>query len=164
MEFTEGKRIVLTGSRGQMRHVMHYLPTRFYHEGKRVLVVDTINSLNPHHPFFNDQNQENYFDSIYCVRTPLPYDLWARLGTSGKFIKNKKIKVLLITSLSLIFKDMPIEEVEPMLSNILRRIDSLTQRQNLITVIANSPYEEDDSVMLASSILSAESNVLEVEA
>lgn len=162
MEFTEGKRFVVSGSSAQLRHLMHYLPIRFHSQGKTVLIVDTINSLNLHHPFFNDENQKDYFENIFCVRTPWPYDLWARLTTAGKFIRNRNVGVLLITNLSKIFRDYPVDEVEPLLGNILKQLDSLTQRFGLITIIANSPHEEEP-IGLAYSILSEEPNLIKME-
>lgn len=142
---------------------MHYLTTSFYRQGKRILIIDTVNSLNLHHVFFNDIHQESYFRDICCVRTPLPYDLWARLGTAGSFIKKRGINVLLITSLSLLFKDSPKHEVIPMVKNILHRIDYLTKKYQLITIIANSIID-NESTIIASQLLSQEKNVVEVKA
>jgi hypothetical protein len=153
IHFNKGERIILNGERKLLRYMVHQLSVDFYHLGKRILIIDTINSLNPHHPAFDTPFQSQYFDNIYCVRTPLPYDLWARLDTASSFIKNKKITVLLITSLSLLFKEENILEVQSMVFNILKKADSLTKDHNLITIIANSPHK-DESVMVAHDILS----------
>ena len=83
----------------------------------------------------------------------MPYDLYARLKTSDSFIKKKKIRVLVVTSLSSLFQGAPQSEVIKVLSNIVGLIDSLTLDNDLITLIAN-PAPTDPSSALASSLLS----------
>jgi hypothetical protein len=161
--FLLGQKTIINGERKILRYLLHQLSADYTLQNKRVLIVDTINSLNPHHPVFNTEYQQMYFKQISCVRTPMPYDLWARLETSGSFIRNKHIDVLIITSLSLLFKESPIKEVEPMIFNIFKRIDTLTNKYQLITIIANS-QSSDDSAKLAYGVISKQKNVLEVKA
>ncbi len=161
MEFVEGQQLVVIGSSSKLRQLFHYLPVHFFHQGKKVLILDTTNSINPHHKLFNDSFQKSYFEQTYCVRTPLPYDLWARLQATENFIKKKNISVILVTSLSLIFRDVPINETGLLVKNITEKLKELTLKNNLITIIGNSE-DDSDSIMEASYLLSKQDKVVEV--
>ncbi|MBI2631905.1 hypothetical protein HYW75_02795 [Candidatus Pacearchaeota archaeon] len=161
MEFKRGSVLTLNGNPGQLNSVIHYLSAAFCRLKEKVLFIDTINSLNLHSSYFEGINQHYYFKNIYCVRTPLPYDLLARLNSSGRFIKKKKMSVLLINSLSLFFKDSPKRDVEPVMKNILNKIKELTEENQLITILANSQLD-NEQVIIASNFLSVTNKLLEV--
>jgi hypothetical protein len=142
----------LHGVRREITNNIHSLAKNFINQNKRVLFIDTINCINPHHKAFQDPNQNIYFNNIFCVRCPMPYDLWARLKTTKNFLKLKKIEVILIPSLSLLFRNANKREIPYIINNILKIISHLTTSQNLITIIGNSP-SRDESIMIAFSIL-----------
>lgn len=162
MELKKGRRVILQGNWRIVRNIIPHLSVEFFHQGEKVLIIDTANSLNPHHSAYNNANQAQYFMNIYCARTPLPYDLWARLKTASSFIKRNEISVLIITSLSLIFRESSTShEIKPLIQNILEQVDFLTQKYNLITLVANSP-SDNNKAMKASALLSKESHVVEI--
>lgn len=161
MEFKRGRVLILNGNPGELNSFIHYLSAKFCRLKERVLFIDTINSLNLHSSYFGGTNQYYCFKNIFCVRTPLPYDLLARLNSSGRFIKKKKIRVLLINSLSIFFKDSSKSEIGPMVKNILNKIKELTRDNQLITVLANSNLN-NEQVMIASNFLSSADNSQEV--
>jgi hypothetical protein len=138
-----GKRVILDGERKSVRSVLHQLAASFCLLEKRVLIVDSTNSLNPHHLAFSGLNQRKFFRRIYCVRTPLPYDLWARLKSAGSFIKNRKIDILIIISLSLIFRDGDVKEVKPMIENIFFEMENLNEKFDVSVIVGNSPSSEE---------------------
>jgi len=124
------------------------------------LFIDTANSLNPHHPAYKTVKQKHFFRRIYCVRTPKPYDLWARLNTTENFIKLRRIEVLLISSLTKFFEDSDKEEVIPLLTHIMDKVNYLTKRNNLITIIGNSPHDNENSIIASEILLNKEENMV----
>ena len=136
MQFKAGEPMLLCGGWNTVRDRLYQLSIDLQKNRKRVLFIDTLNNLNPHHRFFKSPLQKQYFRNISCIRAEIPYDLLARLRTSDNYIKNNKIGALLVNSLNLLFKDSQENEVVPLLNNILEKIDELTKKNNLITVIA----------------------------
>jgi hypothetical protein len=152
MQFKVGRPMFVYGNWKDVKNIMLELSVELQVHCNKILFIDTANSLNPHHPSFNKINQKSILNRIYCVRTPKPYDLWARLSTTESIVKHKKIEALLINSLSLLFEDSEEDEIMPLLNHILGKIDHLARKYNLITLIGNSPYE-DKKVMRASNCL-----------
>jgi hypothetical protein len=163
MQFKKGDRIIINGERRVLKSYIHKIIVNLFAQRKRILIVDTSNSLNHHHPAFNTVKQRLYFDYIYCVRTPMPYDLWARLGSSESFISRKKIDVILFTNLSLLFKEGNKNESLSLANNILKRIDNLTRNHNLVAIIGNSPAH-DETANSIFEYLSDQPRVMEVAA
>ena len=144
--------MLVEGNWNEVKSIMHTLSSYLLKHCKRILIIDTTNSLNPHHFAYNTFKQKSIFNRIYCVRTPKPYDLWKRLQTTENFIKLKHVESLLINSLSLVFEESEAEEVKPLLEHILAKINYLTKKYNLITLIGSSPHD-NENVMKAYSIL-----------
>jgi len=113
---------------------------------KNILIIDTTNSLNPHHFAYNSARQQDIFNKIYCVRTPKPYDLWARLQTTENFIKIKKVEAMIFPSLTLFFEDSDREEISPLLSHVLDKIRYLTKKYSLVTLIGCSPKDNENTM------------------
>jgi len=161
MELKVGELIFLCGNWKNVRDKMYELSVKLQNKYCKILFIDTLNKLNPHHRVFSYNLEKNYFRNIYCVRTEKPYDLLARLNTADNFIKTKNVKVLLVNSLNLLFIDFNKDEVTPVLNNILDRVYYLTKKHNLVTIIGNSPHENENS-MLAAGILLCKENVVMV--
>lgn len=153
MQFKVGVPMLINGQWNNIRTKIYALSGYLQQHCRRILIIDTTNSLNPHHFAYNSVRQQDIFNKIYCVRTPKPYDLWARLQTTENFIKGKGIEALIFTSLTLFFEDAEEGEVRPLLGHILGKIEYLTKKFNLITLIGNSP-SENANVILASETLS----------
>ena len=127
---------------------------------KRLLFFDTLNCLDPHFIASSQIQPQQLFKNIYCARTERPYDLWARLNTSEKFIRNFKIEAIIIPSLTYIFKDSEKEEIRPLLSHILRKINHLTRKYNLITIIGNNPHSEEQITIASNYLLYQQTMVI----
>ena len=161
MQFKVGEPMFICGGWNTVRDQLYKLSIDLQKDRKRVLFIDTLNNLNPHHRFFKRPLQRQYFRNISCVRAEIPYDLLARLKTSDNYIKNNKIGALIVSSLNLLFKDSQEYEVIPLLNHILEKIDNLTRKNNLITVIGISPHP-DEKTMRAAAILLTKENLLMV--
>ena len=160
MEFKTGEPMFLCGNWKEVRSIIYSLSIKLQKEYKKILIIDTLNNLNPHNQIYKSHSQRDYFRNIYCVRAEKPYDLLARLKTTDNFIKNKRIGVLLVNPLNLIFEDSNEDEVIPMLNNILEVIYYLTKKHNLVTIIANVPHENENTMKAAGIILSKENVVM----
>ncbi|MEK6984373.1 MAG: hypothetical protein AABX33_07400 [Nanoarchaeota archaeon] len=161
MELTIGEPVFLCGNWKSVRDQMYGLSIKMQNKYRKVLFIDTLNTLNPHHRAFSGSSEKMNFKNIFCVRAEKPYDLLARLKTTGNFIKSKRIGALLINSLNIVFIDSDKDEVIPLLNNILDRVYSLTKKHNLATIIGNSPHENENS-MLAAGVLLGKENVVMV--
>jgi hypothetical protein len=152
MQFKVGIPTFIYGEWRNVKTTMHELSIKLQRKSNNILFIDTTNSLNPHHPVYRSETQKHLFKRIYCVRTPKPYDLWSRLSTTENFIKLRRIEVLLISSLTKFFEDAEKQEVIPLLAHIMDKVNYLTKKYNLTTIIGNSPYD-DENVIIASDIL-----------
>ena len=161
MQFKVGEPMFLCGGWNTVRDRLYRFSIDLQKDRKRVLFIDTLNNLNPHHRFFKGPLQKQYFRNISCIRAEIPYDLLARLKTSGNYIKNNRIGALLVNSLNLLFKDSQEHEVVPLLSNILDRIENLTKKHNLMTIIGVSPHP-DENTMKAAAVLFTKENLVMV--
>ena len=160
MQFKVGELTFLCGGWNTVRDKLYRLSIDLQKDRKRVLFIDTLNNLNPHHRFFKGPLQRQYFKNICCVRAEIPYDLLARLKTSDNYIRNNKIGTLLVNSLNLLFKDSQGHEVVPLLNNILEKIDELTRKNNLVTVIGVSPHPDENTMRAAAVLLTQENLVM----
>ena len=148
MQCTIGKPLFFEGSRKDVQDTLFSLAVDLIHQAKTVLIIDTQNCLNHHHAAFFTPSQRLLFRKIYCVRIDKPYDLLARLSTSERFIADKNIDALLITSLSAPFEHAEKEEVLPLLHHLTARIEHITHKHNLMTAIGICPADEE-TVMMA---------------
>ena len=160
MQFKVGEPTFICGGWNKVSDRLYQLSVQLQNNRKRVLFIDTLNNLNPHHRFFKCPLQKQYFRNICCVRAEIPYDLLARLKTSDNYIKNNKIGALLVSSLNLLFKDSQEHEVVPLLNNILEKIDELTKKNNIITVIGVSPNPDENTMKAAAVLLTKENLVM----
>jgi len=159
MELKAGQPVFICGSYRDVRDELFGLSVSLQCRFKKILFIDTINNLNPHHSAYRSYSEKGIFGNIYCVRSEKPYDLLARLKTTENFIKNKRIRALLINPLNIIFEDSDKDEVIPMLNNILDVIYYLTKKYSLVTVIGNVPHE-NENVMKAAGLLFSKENVV----
>ncbi|MFH1316673.1 MAG: hypothetical protein ABII01_04090 [Candidatus Woesearchaeota archaeon] len=140
-----GRAIPINGTRKEIRMIFLDLCTSLYQNGiKRILFIDTINFLDPHRMDLGDLNEINFYDNIFCVRTGLPYDLYARLSTAESFIRYHRIQVLLVSSISSLFSGFEKNETKQIVKNILEKINNLTEKCNLFTIIGNTTSDEKD--------------------
>lgn len=130
--------MVLSGNLLMVINTVRILSLELQKRFKRILVIDTLNCLDPHSIIYNRQQLKN----IYCVRTPNPYDLIARLGTSESFIAKQKIGAILVNSLSNIFEDTTPYEAEALLKHVLRSLEELAAKHKLVVVVGSSPNDE----------------------
>lgn len=161
MELKIGEPVFLYGNWKNVRDQMYKLTVKLQSKYSKILFIDTLNTLNPHHRAFSSSSDIMNFKNIFCVRTEKPYDLLARLKTTENFIKTKNVKVLLINSLNLFFKDSSSNEVVPVLNHILDKVYYLTSKYNLITVIGSSPHQ-NENIMKAAAVLFSGKNVVMV--
>ena len=161
MNLEVGRAIFLCGSIREVTNKLHQLSVRLQGRGK-VLFIDTLNSINPHHNAYSGSFQKLILKNIYCVRAEKPYDLLARLRTSDNFIGSKNIRAMLVNPLNIIFADSSREELAPLLNNIINATEMLTEKHNLITVIGNCPYQ-DENAMTAAGIILAKENIVMVK-
>src|SRR3989338_6798291 len=161
MEFKIGEPMFLCGAWSKVRDSLYESSLYFLNNRKKVIFIDTLNNLDPHSKLYRCHLQKQLFRSIYCARSEMPYDLLARLKTSGNFIENKRIKALLVTSLTILFKDSQDNEIAPLLNNILEIICDISKKHDLVTLIGVSPYP-DEKVMKAAAILLGKENVVMV--
>ncbi|MFH1052855.1 MAG: hypothetical protein V1740_00390 [Candidatus Woesearchaeota archaeon] len=140
-----GRAMPINGTRKEIRRIFLDLCTSLHQNGiKRILFIDTINFLDPHKMDLGDLNEINFYDNIFCVRTGLPYDLYARLSTAESFIRYHRIQALLVSSISSVFSGFEKEETHQIVKNILEKINHLTERCNLYTIIGNTTSEEEE--------------------
>lgn len=159
MEFKIGEPMFLCGNWKNVRNIMFDLSVRMQNRFRKVLFIDTLNAINPHHKAYAGNLETHYFKNIYCVRTEKPYDLLARLNTTDNFIISKGIGTLLINSLNLLFIDSNNDEIVPVLNNILDRIYYLTKKHKLLTAVGSSPHN-NEKAMLVACILLCKRNVV----
>lgn len=150
----------LCGNWNEVRNLIYALSIKLQKKYRKLLLIDTTNTFNPHHPIYSLHSQREVFRNIYCVRAEKPYDLLARLKTTGNFIKTKRIGALLVNPLSPIFEDSDEDEVIPVLNNILDAISYLTRKYSLVTLIANVPHQSENAMKAASIILTKENVVM----
>lgn len=163
MEFKFGKPVFLCGSCKDVIDELFELSVKLQAVYKKILFIDTLNRLNPNHYAYKSHkshSQKEILRNIYCVRSEKPYDLLARLKTTGNFIKNQRIRVLLVNPLNVIFEDSEKDEVIPMLNNILDVIYYLTEKFSLITVIGNVPHRNENAMKAAALLLAKENAVV----
>lgn len=159
MNLEIGRALFLCGSIREVTNKLHHLSARLQGRGK-VLFIDTLNSINPHHKAYSSSLQKSILKNIYCVRAEKPYDLLARLKTSDNFIGSKNIRSMLVNPLNMVFIDSNREEVAPLLNNIINAIEMLTEKHNLVTVIGNCPYQNENAMAAAGIILARENVVM----
>ena len=159
MEFKLGETIFICGSYKDVRNELFSLSVKLQSKYKKILFIDTLNNLNPHHQAFKSYSEKEILGNIYCVRTEKPYDLLARLKTTENFIKNKRIRALIVNPLNIIFEDSDKDEIIPMMNNILEVIYYLTKKYSLVTFIGNVPHENENA-MKAAALLLAKENVV----
>ena len=147
MQFKVGEPLSFEGRSKDIRNQMFELSVDLVRQGKTVLIIDTLNCLNPHHRAFKTPMQRELFRKIYCVRSDKPYDLLHRLSTAEPFIRDKKIDALLITSLCAPFAHAQKEEVLPLLAHLKKLIEFLTKKYYLMTAFGTSHLEEETSRM-----------------
>ena len=136
-----GEILFLNGNYKEVKNQMAFYSVELSKICEKILFVDTINCINPHHPVYQIPDQEFIFKKIYCVRTPKHYDLLARLNTARHFIKRRNIGALLINSLTLVFEDATEDEVGPILRQILRVVKELTEEFGLYTIVGQTPRD-----------------------
>ena len=161
MEFKLGQPVFICGSYKEVRNELFSLSVKLQSKYRKILFIDTLNNLNPHHSAYKFNLEKEILANIYCVRAEKPYDLLARLKTTENFIKNKRIRVLLVNPLNIIFEDSDKDEVIPMLNNILDVIYYLTKKYSLVTIIGNVPHQ-NENVMKAAGLLFSKENVVMV--
>ncbi len=137
----KGRMVLVKGTHREVRDRMAELSVELSRTCEKMLFIDTMNSMDPHHPVYRVPDQESLFKRIYCARTPKPYDLLARLRTAKYFIKRNRIGAVLINSLTLLFEDSDEDEVNPVLRQILAELKELTEENGLITIIGSSPRD-----------------------
>ena len=146
----------INGSWKDVRNQMFAKAVEEVNIGKNVLIIDTLNCLNVHHIAFAKENQQEVFRKIFVVRIEKPYDLLYRIATAEKFIREKRIRTVFITSLTAPFSFATKDEVRPLITHLKRRIEWLTEKYNLTTFIGVSPFEEE-TAMLAHDALKQKS-------
>ncbi len=147
MQFKVGEPLHIEGRTKEVMDAMFEMSAELVRQGKTILIIDTLNCLNPYHRAFKTPLQRDLFRKIYCVRSDKPYDLLMRLNTTESFIRDKGIDALLITSLSSPFDHAEKEEVLPLLGHLKKRIAFLTQKYNLMTAVGvSSPHEESSRI------------------
>jgi hypothetical protein len=161
MELKIGEPIYLCGNYKDVRNELFSLSVRLQAKYKKILFIDTLNNLNPHHKAYKSISEKEILRNIFCVRAEKPYDLLARLKTTENFIKNKRIRALLVNPLNIIFEDSHKDEIIPMLNNILEIIYYLTKKFRLVTIIGNISHH-NENIMKAAAILLAKENVVMV--
>ena len=133
MEYEEGIPLIMMGDKVDVRRRIHQLSFHLQYNAKKVLLIDTLNAINPHDKVFKEHYDA--LKNVYCVRAENPYDLSARLATASPHIEKKEIKVLLINSLNSLFVDVKPKEIEPLFNIIWLKILELTKRHDLITIL-----------------------------
>ena len=144
MEFEEGKPLVLLGDVRVVRKHIHQLSISMQNGGRKILLVDTLNAINPHDKIY--MHRFDLLRNIYCVRAENPYDLSARLGTASSFIQKQQIRVLLINSINHVFADAHKHEIEPLFNIIWDKIKNLGERYDLQIVLGLSSNLEEDRI------------------
>lgn len=123
-----GKPRLLVGSKKRVSNTITRLSVKLLPTCGSVLFIDTINHINPYHPAFALPNQREIFERIWCVRTPTPYDLYARLRTAGKFIHKNQIYGMLVNFLEE-------EEDKHITQAILKQLSEMTLNHSLTTIV-----------------------------
>ena len=66
MQFKVGVPMFLNGNWSDVKSKMYALSIYLQKHCTRILIIDTTNSLNPHHPAFDSVIQKKIFKRIYC--------------------------------------------------------------------------------------------------
>jgi len=143
MQLHVGEPTILNGEWNEIRSSFYALSGRLQKHCKSIMIIDTMNGINPHHFSYNYARTQDAFNAIHCVRFSSPYQLWSNMSALEEMIRQKSIDAVIITSLSLPFTREDLEDVVPLLQQIMERIEHMSKCHNLVVVIGNSPSPED---------------------
>ena len=152
MQFEIGIPTILEGDWYELKTRLYALSSQLQKQCRKILIIDTMNSLNPHHFAYNHVRQKDIFNNIYCVRCPKAFDLLARVQSMEGFLEKKRIEAVIVTSLTLIFADNEQREIAPLIHNIMEKLADIAKRHRLVLIIGKSP-QADEKVQLACKFL-----------
>ncbi len=133
-QYKVGEPIKIEGTIEELRETFLELAVKLTAEGKSVLLVDTIRCMDPNHLAFSTSLQRALFRKLYCLRIDKPYALLYRLRSAGAFIRERKIDVIIITSINALFADPDESEAAALQSHIMENFSRLCGENGLLGI------------------------------